>query len=94
MAFSFPKLLKIFPKRFEREPTRGSLIDQVIFQNNLTFLFVSLFSLIPQDYEKTTLHTTIVPVALFGQENYSLSFDGADDNVLVITLPPLNLWKI
>ena len=24
-----------------------------------------------------------VPVALFGQENYSLSFDGADDNVLV-----------
>jgi len=33
-----------------------------------------------------------VPLALFGQDNYSLSFDGVDDEVLFNTLP-LYLFK-
>jgi len=32
-------IFKTIQKRFEREPTRGGLIGQVIFKNNLTFIY-------------------------------------------------------
>ena len=37
--FSFPKLFQIFPKAVRTRTNKGSLIGQVIFKNNLTFLF-------------------------------------------------------
>jgi len=38
VAFLFPKLLKILPKAVRTRTYKGSLIGQVIFENNLPFL--------------------------------------------------------
>ena len=40
--FSFPKLFQIFPKAVRTRTNKGRLIGQVIFKNNLTFLFLIL----------------------------------------------------
>ena len=57
--FSFPKLFQIFPKAVRTRTNKGSLTGQVIFKNNLIFLFPIFTILITQAYEKTTIHTTI-----------------------------------
>ena len=43
--------------------------------------FVSLLFLFPKAMKKLLYILLFVPLALFGQENYSLSFNGVDDKV-------------